>query len=67
MTTRADMDRLIEQHIAAERAADSAAAVAVYSDDVVHDVVGWPTGPVSDRPPQRTSTTSCSPPSSPKR
>ena len=47
MTSRADMDRLIEQHIAAERAADSAAAVAVYTDDVEHDVVGWPTGPVS--------------------
>ena len=43
MTSRADMDRLIEQHIAAERAADSAAAVAVYTDDVEHD----PTGPVS--------------------
>jgi hypothetical protein len=41
------MDRLIDQHLAGERAADSAAAVAVYTDDVEHDVVGWPTGPVS--------------------
>jgi ketosteroid isomerase-like protein len=41
------MDRLIDQHLAAEQAADSAAAVAVYTDDVEHDVVGWPTGPVS--------------------
>jgi hypothetical protein len=41
------MDRLIDQHLAAELAADSAAAVAVYTDDVEHDVVGWPTGPVS--------------------
>jgi len=47
MTARAEMDRLIEQHLAAEQAADSSAAVAVYTDDVEHDVVGWPTGPVS--------------------
>jgi hypothetical protein len=47
MTSRPEMDRLIEQHVAAEMAADSAAAVAVYTDDVEHDVVGWPTGPVS--------------------
>jgi len=47
MTSRADMDRLIEEHIAAEMAGDSAAAVTVYTDDVEHDVVGWPTGPVT--------------------
>src|SRR5215218_9016712 len=47
MTSPTDMDRLIDQHITAELAADSAAAVAVYTDDVEHDVVGWPTGPVS--------------------
>jgi hypothetical protein len=47
MTSRTEMDRLIEQHLAAEMAADSAAAVAVYTDDVEHDVVGWPAGPVS--------------------
>src|SRR3954469_5750646 len=47
MTSRSDMDRLIEQHVAAEMAADSAGAVAVYTDDVEHDVVGWPSGPVS--------------------
>jgi hypothetical protein len=46
MTSRAEMDRLIEQHLAAEMAADSAGAVAVYTNDVEHDVVGWPTGPV---------------------
>jgi hypothetical protein len=40
------MDHLIEQHIAAEMAGDPAGAVAVYTDDVEHDVVGWPTGPV---------------------
>jgi len=47
MTSHAEMDRLIDQHLAAEQAADSVAAVAVYTDDVEHDVVGWPTGPVS--------------------
>ena len=41
------MDRLIIQHIDAEMAGDAAAAVAVYTDDVEHDVVGWPTGPVT--------------------
>ena len=40
-----EMDRLIETHIAAEAAGDTAGAVAVYTDDVEHDVVGFPTGP----------------------
>src|ERR1700742_1525474 len=40
----ASMDELIETHIAAEIAGDSTGAVAVYTDDVEHDVVGWPTG-----------------------
>ncbi|MEU4427964.1 nuclear transport factor 2 family protein [Actinoplanes sp. NPDC024001] len=47
MTTQAEMDRLIAEHLTAELAGDSAAAVAVYTGDVEHDVVGWPTGPVS--------------------
>lgn len=40
------MDALIEQHIRAEQAGDTAGAVAVYTDDVVHDVVGAPHGPL---------------------
>lgn len=44
--TPAAMNMLIEQHIAAETAGDSAGAVAMYTDDVVHDVVGAPTGPL---------------------
>lgn len=36
----AEMDELIEAHIKAESAGDTAGAVAVYTDDVVHDVVG---------------------------
>jgi steroid delta-isomerase-like uncharacterized protein len=42
----AEMDRLIERHLAAERAGDTAGSVAVYTDDVEHDVVGSLTGPV---------------------
>jgi hypothetical protein len=40
------MKQLIEQHIAAEMAGDTAGAVSVYTDDVEHDVIGSPTGPL---------------------
>ena len=43
-TTPAQMDELIERHLAAEAAGDVDGAIAVYTDDVEHDVVGWPTG-----------------------
>ena len=46
---RSDMDQLIERHLAAERARDTAGSVAVYVDDVEHDVVGFPTGPVQGK------------------
>lgn len=42
---RPEMDRLIEAHLAAERAGDTAGCVAMYTDDVEHDVVGFTTGP----------------------
>ena len=42
----AEMDRLIEQHLQAEETGDLDAAVAVYTDDVEHDVVGAPGGPL---------------------
>lgn len=45
--TPEDMNKLIEDHIAAEIAGDTATAVANYTDDVIHDVVGSPTGPVT--------------------
>jgi steroid delta-isomerase-like uncharacterized protein len=45
----AEMDELIEAHIKAESARDTAGAVAVYTDDVEHDVVGSPTGPVKGK------------------
>jgi len=44
--TPEEMDRLIEEHLRAEKAGDTAGCVAMYSDDVVHDVVGSPTGPL---------------------
>ncbi len=40
------MKELIEQHIAAEMTSDTAGAVSVYTDDVEHDMIGSPTGPV---------------------
>jgi len=43
-TTPAQMHELIERHLAAEAAGDVAGAIAVYTDDVEHDVVGSPTG-----------------------
>ena len=46
---RSEMEQLIDRHIAAERAGDTAGAVAVYTDDVQHDVVGFPTGPVQGK------------------
>ena len=43
----AEMDRLIDEHIAAENAGDIEGCVAMYTDDVVHDVVGAPHGPLA--------------------
>ena len=45
----AEMDRLVELHIKAEMASDPARAVSVYTEDVQHDVVGTPHGPLSGR------------------
>jgi steroid delta-isomerase-like uncharacterized protein len=42
---RAQMQALVEKHIQAEGAGDVDGAVAVYTDDIVHDVVGFPNGP----------------------
>lgn len=44
--TNAEMDALIDRHIAAEMAGDPAGCVAMYTDDVEHDVVGMPHGPL---------------------
>ena len=46
MTTHPEMTQLVGDHLAAEMRRDTAAAVTVYTADVEHDVVGWPSGPV---------------------
>ncbi len=44
------MELLIETHLRAEGAGDPEAAVAVYTDDIEHDVVGFPVGPTRGVP-----------------
>jgi hypothetical protein len=44
---REEMDRLIHEHITAEMNSDSSAAVQMYGDGIIHDVVGSPSGPNS--------------------
>lgn len=46
---RAEMIQLIQQHLAAEHVGDAAGCVAMYTDDVVNDVVGMPHGPLHGR------------------
>jgi steroid delta-isomerase-like uncharacterized protein len=45
-TPREDMAALVDAHLAAEDDGDLDAAVADYTDDVHHDVVGAPGGPL---------------------
>lgn len=42
---KATMNRLVEEHIAAEIRGDSSGSVAMFAEDIVHDVVGFPAGP----------------------
>jgi steroid delta-isomerase-like uncharacterized protein len=39
------MQALVDRHMRAEKHGDIDAAVAVYTDDIEHDVVGFPAGP----------------------
>jgi steroid delta-isomerase-like uncharacterized protein len=41
------MSELVQRHLDAEAAGDIDAAIAVYTADVQHDVVGWPSGTVT--------------------
>jgi hypothetical protein len=45
-TTRSEMAALVDAHLSAEDAGDLDGAVAGYTDDVEHDVVGAPGGPL---------------------
>lgn len=47
--TQDEMQALIDAHFSAEDAGDLDAAVAAYTDDVEHDVVGAPGGPLYGR------------------
>ncbi len=42
---QAEMIGLVERHLKAEGAGDIEGAVAVYTDDIVHDAVGFPGSP----------------------
>ncbi len=46
---RSQMDELIEAHPEAEMSGDTAGSVAMFTDDVEHDVIGNPTGPVKGK------------------
>ena len=52
------MDRLIEAHLKAEMAGDSAGSIAMYTEDVEHDVVGTPHGPLHGKEAAKASTIS---------
>jgi steroid delta-isomerase-like uncharacterized protein len=45
----ADMQNLVDRHLRAEKAGDPDGCVAMYTDDVVHDAVGWPGAPYRGR------------------
>ena len=54
--TPRDMDRAIDEHFGFEARDDIDGVLSTLADDVEHDVVGWPTGPVA-RPRQCDSST----------
>lgn len=47
--TRAEMDQKLDEHFAFEARDDVEGVLATLSPDVVHDIVGWPTGPTHGR------------------
>ncbi|WP_250520144.1 MULTISPECIES: nuclear transport factor 2 family protein [unclassified Caballeronia] len=47
--TAVEMDRKIEEHFGFERSDDVEGVLATLTDDVEHDVVGWPAGPAHGR------------------
>lgn len=49
MLTRAQMDRKVDEHFAFEGADDVDGVLSTLSEDVEHDIVGWPTGPTVGR------------------
>lgn len=47
--TRAQMDARLDEHFGFEAADDLGGVLATLADDVEHDIVGWPSGPVRGR------------------
>jgi hypothetical protein len=47
--TRNEMDRKLDEHFAFEAQDNVQGVLATLSQDVEHDVVGWPTGPAQGR------------------
>lgn len=47
--TQAQMDAKMDEHFAFEARDDVKGVLATLTDDVVHDIVGWPTGPTHGR------------------
>jgi len=47
--SRSEMDRKLDEHFGYEINDDVAGVLATLADDVEHDVVGWPEGPVRGR------------------
>ncbi len=47
--TRKDMDEKIDEHFGFEARDDVNGVLATLSPDVVHDIVGWPSGPTLGR------------------
>ena len=47
--TPVEMDRKIDEHFGFERRDDVEGVLATLTDDVEHDVVGWPAGPAHGR------------------
>lgn len=47
--TRAEMDRMIDEHFGYEARDDIEGVLATLASDVDHDIVGWPAGPARGR------------------
>jgi predicted ester cyclase len=47
--TREEMDRALDEHFGYEAADDVEGVLSTLADDVTHDVVGWPAGPMHGR------------------
>jgi predicted ester cyclase len=47
--THAQMDAKLDEHFGFEAADNVEGVLATLTDDVEHDIVGWPTGPVTGR------------------